>query len=48
MSNKDAGKVKFNNTMAFKDPEWNRDAYARLQGDLDMKSTRYRFGLSCP
>ncbi len=41
MSNKDAGKVKFNNTMDFKDPEWNRDAYARLQGDLDMKSTRY-------
>jgi hypothetical protein len=34
-------KVAFNNTMNFMDPEWNRDAYARLQGDIDMTSTRY-------
>ena len=34
-------KVKFNNSFNFADPEWNRDAYARLQGDLDMTSTRY-------
>ncbi len=34
-------KIKFNNTMNFADPEWNRDAYARLQGDLDFTKTRY-------
>ena len=33
--------VKFNNTFNFMDPEWNRDAYARLQGDLDMTKTRF-------
>ena len=33
--------VKFNNTFNFADPEWNRDAYARLQGDLDFSKTRY-------
>jgi len=33
--------VKFNNTMDFTSPEWNRDAYARLQGDLDFSKTRY-------
>ena len=36
-----APKIKFNNTFNFADPEWNRDAYARLQGDLDMTKTRY-------
>lgn len=34
-------RVKFNYNMDFQDPEWNRDAYARLQGDLDLKTTRY-------
>lgn len=37
----EAPKVKFNNTMDFKSPEWNRDAYARLMGDLDLTTTRY-------
>lgn len=36
-----AATVKFNNTFNFTDPEWNRDAYARLQGDLDFSKTRY-------
>ena len=36
-----APKVKFNNTFNFMDPEWNRDAYARLQGDLDFTKTRF-------
>jgi hypothetical protein len=36
-----APKIKFNNTFNFADPEWNRDAYARLQGDLDFEKTRY-------
>ena len=34
-------KIVFNNTFNFMDPEWNRDAYARLQGDLDFEKTRY-------
>ncbi|MDW8257827.1 MAG: hypothetical protein RML32_00115, partial [Gammaproteobacteria bacterium] len=34
-------KIKFNNSFNFQDPEWNRDAYARLQGDLDFSKTRY-------
>lgn len=33
--------VKFNNTFNFADPEWNRDAYARLQGDVDFTKTRF-------
>jgi hypothetical protein len=33
--------IKFNNSFNFADPEWNRDAYARLQGDLDFTKTRY-------
>jgi hypothetical protein len=33
--------VKFNNSFNFRDPEWNRDAYARLQGDLDFSKVRY-------
>ncbi|MFO1426009.1 MAG: DUF1838 family protein [Steroidobacteraceae bacterium] len=33
--------VRFNNTFDFRSPEWNRDAYARLQGDLDFSKTRY-------
>lgn len=36
-----AVKPKFNNSMDFKSAEWNRDAYARLMGDLDLKTTRY-------
>jgi hypothetical protein len=33
--------VKFNNSFDFRSPEWNRDAYARLQGDLDFSKTRF-------
>lgn len=36
-----ATKIKFNNTFNFMDPEWNRDAYCRLQGDLDTTKTRF-------
>ena len=36
-----APKIKFNNSFNFMDPEWNRDAYARLQGDLDFSKTRF-------
>ncbi len=36
-----APKIKFNNSFNFTDPEWNRDAYCRLQGDLDVGKTRY-------
>ena len=32
---------KFNTSFDFTDPQWNRDAYARLQGDLDFSKTRY-------
>ncbi len=31
----------FVNQMNFKDTKWNRDAYARLQGNLDFTKTRY-------
>lgn len=31
----------FDTQMDFKNPKWNRDAYARLQGDLDFGKTRY-------
>ena len=34
-------KIKFNTNFNFMDPEWNRDAYCRLQGDLDLTKTRY-------
>ncbi len=36
-----APRIKFNNTFNFAAPEWNRDAYCRLQGDLDITKTRY-------
>jgi len=35
-----AANVDFVSTMDFKDPKWNRDAYARLQGDLDTSKTK--------
>jgi hypothetical protein len=36
-----APKIKFNNSFDFTNAEWNRDAYCRLQGDLDLTKTRY-------
>ena len=33
--------VAFETKMDFKNPKWNRDAYARLQGDLDIGKPRY-------
>lgn len=33
-------KVQFESKLDFKNPKWNRDAYARLQGNLDTTRTR--------